>query len=482
MDIEQRDSPTLWDDAIPVRAAWPTSPGCTHRRDTPNPMNPSGDVPPYRPHAAARTIVAAVARRGRRFPERIAVARHLRRIVIAAAVLAGSFVAAGLAGFLLLRQGAAGGVVGLFADGRRAENFRALHEALPSHAVTAGNDVWAFDRDERPLPEGFTFDGGQRSLADLLRASETTGLLVARDGVILHEAYFQGYDERSLATSFSVAKSITSALVGIAVERGQIETIDDAISDYVPELIGSGYEGVAIRDVLTMSSGVDFSEDYTRLRSDVMQLPLRLFVLRRSVADVLRRLPREREPGGEPRYASSDALALGLLLSRATGSGAAEFLQEAIWRPAGMEADAAWGTDLYGQELTYAFFGATLRDYARFGRLYLNEGRRDDRQVVSAAWVAASLEDATSVGREPGFGAGFGYGYQWWVPEGDEGDVLAMGIWGQFVYVHPGRRIVIVKTSTDPGFADRTRETVAAFRAIALAWGDEGRERAEADR
>jgi CubicO group peptidase (beta-lactamase class C family) len=396
------------------------------------------------------------------------VARILRRIVIAAAVLAGLLVVVAAGGFLYLRQGPAGGVLDLFADGQRADNFRTLHESLPSHPVAAGGDTWAFERVELPLPERYAFEGEERSLGDLLRASETTGLLVARDGVILHEAYYQGFDERSLATSFSVAKSFTSALVGIALDRGLIRSLDDAISGYVPELVGSGYEGVAIRDVLTMSSGIAFDEDYARLGSDVMQLPLRLFVLRQPVVDVLGRLPRAREPGAQQSYASSDAQALGLLLARATGAGVAELLEEAIWRPAGMEADAAWGTDLHGQELTYAFLGATLRDYARFGRLFLNEGRRDERQVVPAAWVAASVRPgATPMAPDGAFGAGFGYGYQWWVPDGGEGDFLAMGIWGQFVYVHPSRRIVIVKTSTDPDFAGRERETVAAFRTMA---------------
>jgi hypothetical protein len=157
----------------------------------------------------------------------------------------------------------------------------------------------------------------------------------------------------------------------------------------------------------------------------------------------------------------------------------AEFLEEAIWRPAGMEADAAWGTDLHGQELTYAFLGATLRDYARFGRLFLNEGPARRPQVVPAAWVAASVRPgATAMAPDAAFGAGFGYGYQWWVPDGGEGDFLAMGIWGQFVYVHPGHRVVIVKTSTDPDFAGRERETVAAFRAIARAWAALAREAA----
>ena len=397
-----------------------------------------------------------------------------RRLAIAAVVLAGVLVLAAVAGFLVVVRGPAGGVVQLFAEGQRAERFRSLHDALPSHAIRAGDEPWAFEREVRQLPSSFEYAGEERGVADFLRASETTGLLVARDGVILHEAYFQGYDERSLPTSFSVAKSFVSALVGIAVERGYVASVEDAISDYVPALVGSPYEGVAIRDVLRMSSGVAFDERYDSLASDVMRLPLQLFVLRRGVEDVLRRLERARPAGTVHDYVSSDALALGLLVTHATGRSLPAFLEETLWRPAGMEADAAWNTDLHGQALSHAFLSATLRDYARFGRLYLNEGRRDDRQVVPAAWVAASLRPTATrppPEAQPAFGASLGYGYQWWLADGPDGAFLAMGIWGQFVYVHPGLRVVIVKTSTDPGFAAREGETLALFGAIARAMG-----------
>jgi CubicO group peptidase (beta-lactamase class C family) len=403
-----------------------------------------------------------------------------RRIGIIAAASITVLVVAAIAIALIVARGPLGGLVNLFVDGRRAENFRSLHEVLPSHVVAARGDVWAFERDERPLPERYPFGDEDRATADFLRTTETTGFLVVRDGVILHEAYFQGYDERSLATSFSVAKSFVSALVGIALERGHLRSLDDPIDAYAPQLADGAFAGVPIRDVLTMSSGVAFVEDYTSLGSDVMMLPLRLFGLRQSVADVLRGLPRERAPGSVHDYSSGDALALGLLLTGATGRSVAAFLEEVLWGPAGMEAGAAWSTDVEGQELTYAFLAATLRDYARFGRLYLDGGRRDGVQVVPADWVEASLRPAAAhlqPGASPpsasGFGAGFGYGYQWWLPDGDEGDFLAMGIWGQFVYVHPGHRIVIVKTSTDPGHAVRERETLAVLRTIAQAMGDD---------
>lgn len=403
-----------------------------------------------------------------------------RRLGLLAAATISVLAVAALAVALVVGRGPLGGLINLFVDGRRAENFRTLHEVLPSNVVAASGDVWSFERDEMPLPERYAFDGGERAMADFLFTTETTGFLVARDGVILHETYFQGYGERSLATSFSVAKSFVSALVGIALERGHLRSLDDPIDAYAPELAGSAFAGVAIRDVLTMSSGVAFVEDYTSMGSDVMMLPLRLFGLRRSVPDVLRDLPRERAPGSVHDYSSGDALALGLLLTGATGRSVAAFLEEVLWGPAGMEAGAAWSTDLEGQELTYAFLAATLRDYARFGRLYLDGGRRDGVQVVPEAWVEASLRPAAAhlqPGASPpsasGFGAGFGYGYQWWLPDGGEGDFLAMGIWGQFVYVHPGHRIVIVKTSTDPGHAARERETLAVFRTVARAMGDD---------
>lgn len=401
--------------------------------------------------------------------------RFGRRLRLAFVTLAVAVVLVGAAGYAVVRFGPLGGVVDLFADGRRSEAFRSLHERLPARSVAAGDAVWTFERDERPLPERFAFDGEERSLAGFLEASETTGLLVARDGVILHEAYAQGYDERSLATSFSLAKSVVGALVGIALERGTVRSLDDPIDAYVSELGAGGYAGVRVGDLLSMSSCVAWDEAYAGSGSDVMRLPLRLFGLRQSVVGVLRAVGRACEPGSAFRYASSDALALGLVLARANGTSPAALLEEAIWRPAGMEAAAAWNTDLYGQELTHAFLGATLRDYARFGRLYLHGGSRDGVQIVPADWVAASLRPTwnPSDGPTEGFGAGLGYGALWWLPDGGEGEFLAMGIWGQFLYVHPGRRIIVVKTSTDPDFATRGPETLAAFRAVARAWGDD---------
>jgi CubicO group peptidase (beta-lactamase class C family) len=372
------------------------------------------------------------------------------------------------AGSLALRARPIWALRGMFSDERRAESFRSLHETLPSWTVRPGDDPWPFLVDERPLPSAYAFEGEERSLASFLDESETTGLLVARDGVILHESYARGNDAASLATSFSVAKSVTSALVGIAVERGLVASLDDDISAYVPELAAGGFAAASIRHLLTMTSGVAWTEDYDDPRSDVMRLPLELFLLGRPLPCVLASLGSDHDPGRVRRYVSSDALALGLLLERVTGLHPAAFLEEALWVPAGMASSAAWGSDLHGHALTHAFLGATLRDYARFGRLYLEGGRRDGVQVVPEGWVEASFSPVAVPSRDAvAFGADLDYGYQWWIPPDGADEAYAMGIYGQHLYLHRGLGVVIAKTSTDPHYLQRQRETLAVFRAIA---------------
>lgn len=374
------------------------------------------------------------------------------------------------AGFVALRARPVWGLLGMFSDERRAESFRSLHETLPSWTVLPGDDPWPFLVDERPLPGAYAFEGEERSLASFLDESETTGFLVARNGVIVHESYGRGNDAASLATSFSVAKSVTSALVGIAVERGLVTSLDDAVSAYVPELAAGGFATASIQDLLTMTSGVAWSEDYDDPRSDVMRLPLELFLFGRPLPRVLANLESEYAPGHVQRYVSSDALALGLLLERVTGMHPAALLEEALWVPAGMASAAAWGSDLHGHALTHAFLGVTLRDYARFGRLYLEGGRRDGAQIVPEGWVEASLSPVAAPARDEvdgAFGAGLGYGYQWWIPLDGPEEAVAMGIYGQYVYLHRGLGVVIAKTSTDRDYLQRQRETLAVFRAIA---------------
>lgn len=377
-----------------------------------------------------------------------------------------------LAAFLWLRQSPYWAGITLFSESHRVENFRAMDRVFPARPVPREGDVWTFDRAPTTLPETYGFDGQTRDLATFLDRTETTGLLVVHKGVITHEDYRQGADETSPFTSWSMAKSVLSALVGIAVEEGHIASIRDPIGAYVPALAGSGYADVPIEDALTMSSGVAFDEDYDNPMSDINMLFIRAMAMGVPVEETLAGLERERAPGTYNNYVSSDSMALGLVLEAATGMPVADYLSPRLWGPLGAEADASWSTDRTGRELALCCLNATLRDYARFGRLFLEGGAREGQQIVPANWVAASVNPEAphlQPGDNPASHWTFGYGYQWWIPENPKGDFLAIGVWGQYIYVDPAREIIIVKTSADPLFDDNDHESVAAFRAIARA-------------
>ena len=377
-----------------------------------------------------------------------------------------------LAAFLWLRQSPYWAGVTLFSESHRGENFRAMDRVFPARVVPRAGDVWAFDRAPAPLTKTYTFEGETRDLASFIDQTETTGLLVVHRGAITHEDYRQGADETSPFTSWSMAKSVLSALIGIAVEEGDIASISDPIGAYVPALAGSGYGDVPIRDALTMSSGVAFDEDYDNPMSDINMLFIRAMAMGVPVEETLAGLERHRAPGTYNDYVSSDSIALGLMLEAATGMPVADYLSSRLWGPMGAEADASWSTDRTGREFALCCLNATLRDWARFGRLYLESGAREGQQIVPADWVSASINPRAphlQPGDNPDSSWTFGYGYKWWIPEDPQGDFLAIGVWGQYIYIDPARGVIIVKTSADPLFDDNDHETVAAFRAIASA-------------
>ncbi len=374
-----------------------------------------------------------------------------------------------LAGFAWLRTTPYWAGITLFEEGKRIENFRAMDTVFPYRTIPREGSVWAFGRDPRPLPATYRFDGADRDLSAFLQRTETTGLLVVVDGKIAHEEYRLGAADASKLTSWSVAKSVVSALIGIAANEGHIADIKDSVDDYVSDLTGTAYGAVAIEELLTMSSGIDFDENYDDPFSDVNMLFMQ-FAMGASMTDMLAELRSLRTPGTYNNYVSSDTIALGLVLEAATGMPLEDYMASRLWGPMGAEADAFWNIGGAGSILPMCCLNATLRDYARFGRLYLEGGARDGKQIVPAEWVSASVRP-TAAHLQPGDNPAsfwtFGYGYQWWIPENPRGDFLAIGIWGQYIYVDPTLGIVIVKTSADPFFDDNDHETVAAFRAIA---------------
>lgn len=380
-----------------------------------------------------------------------------------------AFAVLGAGGFLWLQQSPYWAGITLFSESKRVENFRAMDEVFPFRTVAATGQVWTLAQDVQPLPVTYTFDGEERDLAAFLDETMTTGLLVLKNGSITHETYHLGADETSQLTSWSMAKSVVSTLIGIAVEEGHIASLSDPVSQYVPSLEGTAYGAVSIEDVLTMSSGIGFNEDYNDPFSDVNQLFIS-FATGAPLDEALAPYESVREPGTYNDYISSDTIALGLVLEGATGEPADAYLQSRLWGPMGAEADAFWNTGRAGSVLPMCCMNATLRDYARFGRLFLEGGTRDGEQIVPADWVQASINPQAAhlqPGENPASSWTFGYGYQWWVPEESEGDYAAIGIWGQYIYVDPARNVVIVKTSVDEWFDDHDHESIAVFRAIA---------------
>ncbi|UCF39510.1 MAG: serine hydrolase, partial [Gemmatimonadota bacterium] len=319
----------------------------------------------------------------------------------------------------------------------------------------------------------YEWEGNRYQLDDFATHTDTTGLLIVKDGRILHEAYFLGATEDSLLTSWSMAKSVTSTLVGIAIADGLIEGVDDLVTEYLPELEGTGYEGVSIKDVLQMSTGVAFTEDYEDGASDFARLWHTAVDHKERANHVAASFTRSKEAGTEFSYSSNDTQILGWLLTRVTGKPLSLYLSEKIWTPLGMEKDAYWVLDRKGEdgmEMAWCCLNSTLRDYARFGMLMANSGRWEQRQVVPAEWIReATIPDRPQVEYGtlyPDFPPG--YQYQWWAVPGPDRAFLALGVYGQFLLVNPAVGLVIVKTSAWPTSWDdpKGNETLALFEAL----------------
>jgi CubicO group peptidase (beta-lactamase class C family) len=273
---------------------------------------------------------------------------------------------------------------------------------------------------------------------------QVVGLLVLVDGKVRLERYAHGQTAGGRWPSFSVVKSITSTLVGAALQDGFIRSVDDPVTQYIPELAGSAYDGVTVRQVLTMTSGVKWNEDYSDPASDVVrfyQTPVEPGV--DATVSYLRKLPREAPPGQKWVYKTGETNLLGVLVAAATKKPLADYLSEKIWSAYGMETDAVWQLDRSGHEHGGSGLAATLRDFARFGQFILEGGVVDGRPVLPADWLPTATRKQEDTD-EPGTG----YGYQWWTR--DDGTFFAVGIHGQMVSIDRPRRLVIALNSVWP--------------------------------
>ena len=292
-----------------------------------------------------------------------------------------------------------------------------------------------------------------------------TALLVLKDGQVVFEDYYQDTDANDLRISWSVAKSFLSALMGVLVDEGTIETIDAPVTQYVPSLIGSAYDGATIKDVLQMSSGVIFDEDYLKFSSDINRMG-RILALGGSMDGFAEGLTETFAPAGQQwQYVSIDTHILGMVIRGATGRTIPDLLSEKIIAPLGFEAEPTYLVDGYDVAFVLGGLNITTRDYARFGQMIAQNGQWQGRQIVPADWIAAST--MPSANTAPG---NTGYGYQWWIPVGaTTGQFMARGIYGQYIYIDQPRNVVIVLNASDRNFrfAGVNRQNEDMFRAIA---------------
>ncbi|MEM1302303.1 MAG: serine hydrolase, partial [Pseudomonadota bacterium] len=298
-----------------------------------------------------------------------------------------------------------------------------------------------------------------------------TAIVVLKDGQIVHEDYFQGTTAESPRISWSVAKSYLATLFGIAVENGDIASLDHPVTDYAPSLVGTAYNDATIRNVLNMASGVVFDEDYFDFWSDINKMG-RVLALGGSMDRFATKLDATFGPAGEIwQYTSIDTHVLGMVLRGATGRSVPELLSEHIIAPLGLEADGSYLTDGNGVAFVLGGLNFRTRDFARFGQMILQGGTWQGQQIVSTDWITESTRASapTALGKRQ-------YAYQWWIaPDEDTSDpdhaFYGHGIYGQYLYVDPEAGVVIASNAVDRKFRDAgiSDQNIAMFRAIAAA-------------
>jgi CubicO group peptidase (beta-lactamase class C family) len=347
---------------------------------------------------------------------------------------------------------------------QREQYIAALDSFFLTRTVRAGRHVHRLDRG-RPLA---AFEpGGSRAVSfdQFLAGQQVHGVLVLQNGRIRLERYTSPHSPATRWNSFSVAKSLTSTLVGAAMKDGAIRSLDDPVTRYIRALRGSAYDDVTVRQLLTMTSGVRWNEDYTDVNSDVArmyaQAPDPGFDM---TVSYVRKLPREVPPGTKWVYKTSETNLVGVLVAEATGKRLADYLSDKIWRPYGMERDAEWMIDDVGHEQGGCCLAMTLRDYGRFGQFILDGARIDGTPVVAEHWLSEATRAQVSIG------PGSGYGYQWWTR--DDGTFEGRGIYGQTLHIDPARHLVIVIHSaaaqpTDTAAGEARQAFIAAVAAAA---------------
>ncbi|APX10867.1 serine hydrolase domain-containing protein [Tateyamaria omphalii] len=339
-------------------------------------------------------------------------------------------------------------------------NFSNMDGAFLHREISKG------DTPVSPLPIGTPLDM-PRGYAEWVVDRTVTSTLVLKDGQIVHEDYYHGTEVDDLRISWSVAKSYLSALFGILVDEGAITSLDAPVTQYVPQLIGGAYDGVTIRNVLQMTSGITFDEDYLDYNSDINRMG-RVIALGGQMDNFAAGLTETFAPAGETwQYTSIDTHVVGMVARGATGRDIPDLMAEKLIEPLGLNRSPLYLTDGVGVAFVLGGLNVTTRDYARFGQMILQDGQWQGQQIVPAYWIKTST--SPNAPTAPGK---IGYGYQWWIPFGaTEGQFMGRGIYGQYLYIDKQAGVVIVTTAADRKFREAgvNAANVDMFRQIVAA-------------
>ncbi len=344
-------------------------------------------------------------------------------------------------------------VLTFFDKGNISQNFRSVKDIFPTTTVPKPDQPNPFVVSSQPysLIENFQVRDSLVTTKAFLDQTLTDALLIIQHDTIRYEYYGNGFMASDHHIAWSMSKSVISALFGIAISEGKIKSIEQAVTDYLPDFAGTGYDNVRIKDVLQMSSGVGFNEDYGDFNSDINVMG-RYFALGMPMAEFSKKLRNERTPGTYNHYVSIDTQVLGMILTKATGQTITDYMNEKLWSQIGAESEAYWIKDKSGMEFALGGLNATARDFAKMGQLFLDTGKWQGKQIVPREWVLASITpDAPHLmpSKRDNAELADGYGFQWWIPEGSKGEFDAQGIYDQFIYIDPKKDMVIVKLSSN---------------------------------
>jgi CubicO group peptidase (beta-lactamase class C family) len=327
----------------------------------------------------------------------------------------------------------------------QVNTFRNIDRLFPSRIVERGNNVKALPHSLISLDDFmFSVEDQRYDLYDVLSLNRVSGILILQNGAIRFEKYLLGNDEQSRWMSMSVVKSITATLIGAAIQDGHINSIDDAIVNYLPRFNGTAYDGVTVKQLLQMSSGVAWNETYTNPSSDRRRM-LEAQISQRAgaILDVMAALPRAAKPGTVWNYSTGETQVAAALVQAATGKPVAQYLSEKIWSKLGMEADASWWlASPDGLEIGGSGLSARLRDYARIGQFWLNDGVINGERVLPQGWMQ-NASKRQRIGGKP-----VNYGFMLWPLHGNS--YAAEGIFGQYLFVDPDKQLVVVIWSAQP--------------------------------